>query len=180
MNRAPRHPPLLRGWVAVLALAATFGASAGDTSGSKITLKTAWMRPAAAGMADAQVYVDIESDTDLVLVGASSPVATKIELVEVTLTAEPAAPKVVASMPIPGGKMTRLAYRGSHLRLVEINRDLANGTAVPVTLAFKSPDGKDVTATFDAQVRGLLLPRQMPAVINPIDEPAAKEAVPAV
>jgi copper(I)-binding protein len=87
--------------------------------------------------------------------------------------------KVVASMPVPAGKTTRLAYLGSHLRLVDINTALANGNAVPITLAFKSPDGKQVTAQFDARVRGLLLPQQMPALDKQDAEPAAKDAAPA-
>ena len=99
-------------------------------------------------------------------------------MVEVTAKGEQTEAKVVASMPVPGGKTTRLAYLGSHLRLVDISKDLANGNAVPITLAFKKSDGKELTVQFDARVRGLLLPQQMPASIKPIDEPAAKDAVP--
>ena len=163
---------LLRGVAAAFAMAAASGVTAAD-----VTLKTAWMRPAAAGMADAQVYVDILSETDLVLVGASTAAARRVELVEVTMKGGEPETKVVASMPVPAGRTTRLAYRGSHLRLIEITRDLGNGTAVPVTLAFKSMDGRDVTATFDAQVRGLLLPRQMSAVVA--KEPESAPTAPA-
>jgi len=169
----------LRGAAAVLALAASVCASAGDPTPANIVLKTAWMRPAAAGMAEAQVYVDIVSAADLVLVGASTPAAGKVELVEVTQKGDQSDAKVVASMPVPAGKMTRLAYRGSHLRLVEITRDLGNGTTVPVTLAFKSPDGKEVTATFNAQVRGLLTPQQMPALVTKEPEMAPTASAPA-
>ena len=157
--------------VCVLMVATT--AAAGD-----VTLKTAWMRPAGAGT-EAQIYVDIVSDTDLVLVGASTPVAKKIELIEVTIPGEPSDGKVVSSMPVPGGKMTRLAYRGSHLRLVEVTKDLGNGTLVPVTLAFKNPEGKTMTAKFEAQVRGLLPPpRTMPAPIKPIEPDPPQQAAP--
>jgi copper(I)-binding protein len=173
--RAKRsRPSALRALVAVCAVVAAPGAFAGD-----VTLKTAWMRPAAAGMSEAQIYVDIVSDTDLVLVGATTPVARKVELVEVAVPGEPSDGKVVASMPVPGGKMTRLAYRGSHLRLVEITKDLVNGTLVPVTLDFKTPDGKAMTAKFEAQVRGLPLPRTMPAEIKPIEPDPPKDATPA-
>ena len=143
-----------------------------------VTLKTAWMRPAAAGMSEAQIYVDIVSDTDLVLVAASTPVAKKVELVEVTVPGEPSDGKVVASMPVPGGKTTRLAYKGSHLRLVEITKDVGNGTLVPVTLEFKTPEGKSTTAKFEDQVRGLLLPRTMPAPIKPVEPDSPKDATP--
>ena len=155
------------------ALIASTVALAGD-----VTLSTAWLRPAAAG-SDAQVYVDIASDIDLVLVSASTPVAKKVELVAVAVPGEPSDGKVVASMPVAGGKTTRLAYKGSFLRLVQLNKDLGNGTLVPVTLEFKTPDGKAMTAKFDAQVRGLLPPRTMPAPIKPVEADPPKDAAPA-
>ncbi|MEO8347156.1 MAG: copper chaperone PCu(A)C [Betaproteobacteria bacterium] len=164
----------LRSLAAIGALVATSCALAGG-----VTLKTAWLRPAAAGMDDAQAYVDIVSDAKLELVGASSPVAKRVELVEVNLGKDPPEAKVVASMPVPAGKTTRLAFKGSHLRLVGITKDLGNGTAVPLTLTFKSADGKEVTAAIDAQVRGLLLPQQMPAVVTKDAEPAAVTPPPA-
>ena len=46
------------------------GAGAADPITANVVLKTAWLRPAAAGMAEAQAYVDIVSETDLDLVGA--------------------------------------------------------------------------------------------------------------
>ena len=179
MNAAPARRAALRAVVAAGAMAAASGAIGGAAQAGEVTLKTAWLRPAAAGMADAQAYVDIVSESDLVLVGASTPFARKVELVLVTMKDNPPEVKVVTSIPVPAGKTTRLAYRGSHLRLVEITKSFGNGTVVPMTLAFKSADGKDVTATIDAQVRGLLLPQQMPAVTAQEPEPAAKEPVPA-
>ena len=171
---------LVRGCVAAWVLAVSLCAAAADAPGGGITLGTGWLRPAAAGTAEAKVYVDITSETDLVLVGATTPVARKVELVVVPANGAPSDAKVVASLPIPGGQTTRLAYLGSHLRLVDINRDLANGSAVPITLAFKAPDGKTLTAQFDAMVRGLLLPRQMQAPVRQDAEPAAKDAAPAM
>lgn len=175
----PGHTALLRGCTAAWLVAVTLGVSAADAPNAKVTLTKGWLRPAAAGMVEARVYVDIVSATDLVLVGATTPVARKVELVDATIKGDQSESKVVAAMPVPGGKMTRLAYRGSHLRLVDINKDLANGTAVPVMLAFKSADGKDVTAQFDATVRGLLQPQQMPAVVNKEADAATGEAAPA-
>ena len=157
------------------------GAIPAVANADKITLKYAWMRPAAAGMTEAQAYVDIvsERDGDLELVGAATPFAKKVELVEVTRQGDQTQAKVVASMPVPGGKTTRLPYRGNHLRLVEITKDFGNGTAVPLTLTFKSPDGKELTATIIGEPRGLLLPQQVPASTPKDPEPATKDAAPA-
>jgi len=173
MTRTLRHS--LCAVVAMCAMAGASFATAGD-----VTLKTAWLRPAAEGMPEALAYVDITSETDLELVGASTPFAKKVELVLVTMKDNvPAEQKVVASIPVPAGKTTRLAYRGSHLRLVDITKDFGNGSVVPLTLAFKAADGKEVTASVDAQVRGVLLPRQMPATVEKEPQPAAKESTPA-
>ena len=163
----------LRAIAATSALMVAAGALAGE-----VTLKSAWLRPAAAGMGEAQAYVDIVSEADLELVGASTPFAQKVELVLVATNNEPPDPKVVATLPVPAGKTTRLAYRGSHLRLVEITKSFGNGTTVPLTLAFKSRAGKDVSATVDAEVRGLLLPQQMPALTTKDRAPAPKAAAP--
>jgi copper(I)-binding protein len=65
-------------------------------------------------------------------------------------------------MPVHAGTTTRLAYRGDHLRFIDVNRDLANGTPVPLTLVFKDAAGREVRATTDVVVRGLLLPQHMP------------------
>ena len=175
----------VRSLVLGLVIAAVAGAApcawAADAIATGVTLKVAWLRPAAAGMAEAMAYVDIVNDSggDLELVGASTPFAKKIELVQVTMTTDARERKVVASMAVPGGKTTRLAFNGSHLRLVEITKDFGNGIAVPLTLAFKQPDGKDVTASVNAQVRGMLTPQQMPALVIREPAPAAKEAAPA-
>jgi hypothetical protein len=49
-----------------------------------------------------------------------------------------------------------------------------------VTLAFKTPEGKAVSASFEAQVRGMLTPRTMPARIKPIEaDPPQDAAAPA-
>ena len=92
---------LLRRCAVAAALAVSLGASAADAPAGGVTLKTGWLRPVAAGMAEAKVYVDITSATDLVLVGATTPVARKVELVEVTAKGEQSEAKVVASMPVP-------------------------------------------------------------------------------
>jgi copper(I)-binding protein len=179
MNVKHRLRLSLRGGVAACALAAACTVLAADPVAGNVVLKTAWLRPAAAGMPEAQAYVDIVSETDLELVGASTPFAKKVELVQVTMKNDLPQQEVVKSLPVPGGKTTRLAYRGSHLRLVEITTSFGNANKVPLTLAFKSPDGNDVTASIDAQVRGLLLPQQVPAAMAKDPEPATKEPPPA-
>jgi copper(I)-binding protein len=122
-----------------------------------IALGSAWMRPAAAG-SDARAYVDIRSDAPLTLVGATSPVARRVELVVVKATDGTDPGKVARRIPVPADAPTRLAYKGSHLRLVGVRQDIVNGKSVPITLQFTGAGGKRYSATADVQVRGIVVP----------------------
>lgn len=141
-------------FVAAVALAAAADA--------QIVAKYAWMRPAPGGADAARVYVDIVSDVTVDLVGASSPVAKSVAIVAVGTIGDPATEKVVKTFPVPAGTTTRLAYRGNHLRLVDLTRDVGNGDQVPLTLTFRDKSGKRTDVTTEVTVRGLLLPQQVP------------------
>ncbi len=120
------------------------------------------MRPAPAGAELARVYVDIVGDEAFELTGASTPLAQRVEIVTVAPSLDPASETVVATLPIPKGT-TRLAYRGSHLRLSGIRQDAGNGQLVPLTLHLRSAAGVQIQASTDVMVRGILTPRQVPA-----------------
>ena len=149
--------------LAALAAATLAGAGAAAAA-DVVTLRNAWMRPAPAGAASAQAYVDIDSAAALTLIGADTPFARKVELVRVRAGDDPPTEHAVASMAVPAGRTTRLAFRGDHLRFVGITRDAANGVEVPVTLTFRDGRGRLVKATTGVTVRGLLLPQQRPDV----------------
>jgi copper(I)-binding protein len=63
--------------------------------------------------------------------------------------------RIVRSLPVAAGTPTRLAFKGSHLRLIGLRRDVPSGTTVPVTLQFTAKGGKRYTAKADVQVRGI-------------------------
>lgn len=149
----------MRQLAAVLAFACAAAANAAET----VALRSAWMRPAPAGTEMARAYVDIASTANVKLVGAATPVAARVQLVRVKQIDDPASEVVVASMDVAAGVPMRLAYRGDHLRLTGIKRDLANGDPVPLTLTFRNAAGKRFKVTTNIVVRGLLRPQQIPA-----------------
>jgi copper(I)-binding protein len=137
----------------------------------------AWMRPAVVGLASAMAYVDLTSDAPVDLIGAATPVARTVDIVVVSEDFK-IAPKVVTALPLPANQMVRLAYRGSHLRLVDLTQTVNNGDTVPLTLTFKSAPGEVVRKTIDVQVRGLSLqpgpdgsPRRVELPPPPTDGP---------
>ena len=147
---------LIRSLVPVCALAFASVASA-----APVALSSVWMRPAAAG-ADARVYVDIKSDVNVDLVGATTALAKKIDIVHVKTIGDPASETVVRKYAVPGGTTTRLAYLGDHLRLVGIKRALNNGDPVLIKLRFVDAAGKRFEVTADVVVRGLTFPGARP------------------
>jgi copper(I)-binding protein len=143
--------------VALAGLVVALAAHAAD-----VALTNAWMRPAPAGAETARVYVDIESSKALDLVGATTPVARGARIVVVRQIDDPASEVIVKSLPVQAGTTTRLAYRGNHLRLTGVLRDIGNGDPVPLTLTFRDARGKQTRATTNVLVRGLLTPQHMP------------------
>ena len=135
-----------------LAIAAHAGALRAE-----IALENAWMRPAFTGQAQASVYVDIRSTEALKLVGASSPVAKRAELVLVDPPGNDTSKhKVVASLPVSASAPTRLAYLGSHVRLVDLTRNVLPGESIALELVFVDAKGKRLKAATEARVRGIV------------------------
>jgi hypothetical protein len=154
---------LTRAFAVLVALLA-----AAPLAAAEIALSSVWMRPVQAGAKSARAYVDIRSDADLTLVGATTPLAKRVVLVHVKTLDDPASERAVKSFPVTAGTPTRLAYRGDHLRLMDIRRDAVNGEEVPLTLSFTDAKGKRVEAATRIVVRGLMpepapdLPRNAP------------------
>ncbi len=148
--------------VPLLAVAMLVTAWPASAQMASISLTSAWMRPARAGQDNARAYVDIASDVPLTLTQATTPDARTVEIVRVAPGGSAADEAVVATMPVAPGTPTRLAFRGSHLRLVGILRDLGNGDHVPVTLHFADSDGRVIRASIDVSVRGFTVPAAAP------------------
>jgi copper(I)-binding protein len=128
---------------------------AAPLASAEVKLQNAWLRPAAAGQASAMVYVDIESGEALKLVGARSPVAKRAQLVIVDPPGPEAPQKVVDEIAVSANVPRRLAYLGSHVRLVDIQKDLVPGVRVPLELEFVDAKGKRIAAAVEADVRGI-------------------------
>jgi copper(I)-binding protein len=163
--RAP-EPDIFRSASRLLAAAALAIALDAGAQTAVVDFNSTWMRPALAGQARARAYVDIKSDTALTLTGAETPVARAIEFVTVSGT-NGAEETVVPTVPVAPGTPTRLAFRGNHLRLLEINRDLLNGEQFPVTLRFTDAQGGVVNATATVVVRGFTVPPEESAPRRP-------------
>ena len=140
----------------VVAVVATVATSAAAID---VKLRNGWLRPTYAGQSTAMVYVDIESTEPLTLVAAHSPVAKAAQLVLVEPPGPDTEPKVVAELPVPAKQLTRLALLGNHVRLLDVQQDLAAGARVPLELTFVDSKGKRVSVKTEAVIRGIVAHR---------------------
>lgn len=113
-----------------------------DQSAEPIALSNGWAK-AAEGMSG--IFGDLENntDTDIVLVSAESPVAGMVELHEtVTSGATTTMREIEGGFSIPAGESFELVPGGNHIMLMKMPEAIIAGEEVPVTLTFE--DGSTV------------------------------------
>lgn len=135
--------------ITILGLAAC----ARGPAGPQIEVQDAWARPAPAAGGNGAIYfrlVNSGNEADQLL-GGESPVAAAFELHETTMSAD----GVMSMAPLAGGvelparDEVELKPGGVHIMLVELNRPLAAGDVVPITLQFE----KSSAMTLEVEVR---------------------------
>jgi copper(I)-binding protein len=124
---------------------------------AQLTAANAWLRPVAAGQKEAQLYVDLRASEPVKLVAASSPIAKRAELVLLDPPdAQAGKLRTVSEIAVAADTETRLAFRGSHVRLVDITRAANPGEHVAVELTFVDASGRRQSVSTQALVRGLV------------------------
>lgn len=113
----------------------------GASGGEVIEAHDPWARPAMTGENSA-VYLLLHNHTanDDELVGASSDVATSVELHESKMVegSDMMEMTPVASVPLPADGEVEFKPGGLHIMLAGLNRDLKVGDQFDITLTFKS------------------------------------------
>ena len=137
--------------ILLLVISAVFflcGCSASAEEG--ITVHNAWMRPTAQGQNGAVYFVlQNHSATTDELVSASSHVAESVEIHESSMVegTDVMQMKQIFSVPLDRGSETIFDPGGLHVMLVNVNRGLAMGENIELTLHFKNYDDLLVTVS---------------------------------
>lgn len=114
-----------------------------------------WIRATVPLQQSAGAYLEIATRQDMRLVKAFSPLATAIEIHEMTLENNIMKMRHLKVLELPGGKTTVLKPGGTHLMLLGIKRQLKTGDAVPVTLLFENKNKKTQAIEITIPVRPL-------------------------
>jgi copper(I)-binding protein len=123
-----------------------------------------WMRPAAAGAASAEAYVDVRADAALAIVGVRTDIARTVELVAAPGPdpGQPAAARGDGQFMLAPGEKLRFARHGNVLRLRGIVRSVDVGDTVRLEFAFEDASHRMRSATAAIVVRGVAAPAPAP------------------
>ena len=101
-----------------------------------VRIAHAWSRPAMAGRVGVAYLTVTDDGAPDQLVGASSPIATRVELHRSVVEHGVARMQAVSVLPVAPGKPAVLAPGGYHFMLLDLKQPLVAGHSFPLTLRF--------------------------------------------
>lgn len=131
----------------LLASAATLPAWAANVS-----VTDAWARATMPGQKVSGAYMQIRSDADARLVGASSPAVPRVEVHEMKMDGDVMRMREVKAIELPKGKAVSLEPGGYHIMLMNLAKPIAAGEIIPLVLTVES-GGKQQTIEVKAEAR---------------------------
>ena len=131
----------------LLASAATLPAWAANVS-----VTDAWARATMPGQKVSGAYMQIRSDADARLVGASSPAVPRVEVHEMKMDGDVMRMREVKAIELPKGKTVSLEPGGYHIMLMNLAKPIAAGEIIPLVLTVES-GGKQQTIEVKAEAR---------------------------
>jgi periplasmic copper chaperone A len=130
-----RYSVLLSALATLGALA--FGAPALADSGIQVMQPRAFATPSGAPTALVLLTLHNIGATADTLLGASTPLAAKVEMHSMDMTGGTMRMRPLKNMPVPVGSLVEFRSGGNHLMLVGLKRPLVAGQVVPLTLRFQ-------------------------------------------
>jgi hypothetical protein len=89
---------------------------------------------------------------DVALIGATSPLADRVELHIMEMTEDSMRMRRVDELAFAKGQPLKLQRGGSHLMLFGIDQPLVAGESADITLTFRTPGGKTVDVVATAEI----------------------------
>lgn len=137
---------------ALVATALLISAASLPAWAANVTVTDAWARATMPGQKVSGAYMQIRSDADARLVGASSPAVPRVEMHEMKMDGDVMRMREVGAIELPKGKTVSLQPGGLHIMLMNLTQPIAAGDVVPLTLVIES-GGKRQTVEVKAEAR---------------------------
>jgi len=122
---------------------------------AQVAVADSWVRGTVAGQRATGAFMKLTPTADQKLVAASSPVAKIVEIHEMAMDGGVMKMRAIPKLDLPAGKATELKPGGYHVMLMALERPLAEGESVPITLTFEDAAGKRQSVEIKAPVKPL-------------------------
>jgi copper(I)-binding protein len=131
-------------WISPFIIAATFwaGNALAHPEAAHVDAEGGWVRATVPGQQGTGAFIRLTAEEPLSLVAVRSSAAEVAEVHEMKMDGDVMRMRAISELPLPVGKTVELKPGGHHLMLQQLKAPLVKGSQVPVTLEFKSPDGK--------------------------------------
>jgi copper(I)-binding protein len=149
--------PTLAGRLAALVLPAALLFTS-SIALAQVVVSDPWVRGTVGGMRATGAFMQITSKSDTRLVAAASPAARVVEVHEMAVVDNVMRMRAIEAIPVTAGKPVMLEPGGYHVMLIGLEKPLAPGQTVPITLTFEGPDGRRQQVQVKAEVRPLNAP----------------------
>ena len=141
----------MRGLTLCLCLLLSVAACSRPTS---VEVDDPWARATSGSTAQVAVFMTISSQTGDRLIGASTPLANRTDLMTMEAGESDMAMSYVEAVEVPAGEPVRLDPRGLHVWMAGVGQPLIAGQTFPLTLSFEKAGKVNV----DVAVLGPLEP----------------------
>jgi len=128
---------------------------------AEVTVAEPWVRATVPAQKATGAFMHLKSDTDARLVSASSPVAGVVEIHEMLMEKDVMKMNRIEGLDLPAGQSVELKPGGYHVMLMDLQAQVKEGDAVPLTLVVENKDGSRQTLEVTAPARALNAPMKM-------------------
>ena len=131
-------------WISPLIIATALwaGNALAHPEAAHVDAEGGWVRATVPGQQGTGAFIRLTAEEPLTLVAVRSAAAEVAEVHEMKMEGDVMRMRAISELPLPVGKTVELKPGGHHLMLQQLKAQLVKGSQVPVTLEFKSPDGK--------------------------------------
>ena len=133
-----------------------------SVAAAQVAITDPWVRGTVAGQRATGAFMKLTATGNQKLVAAASPVAKIVEIHEMTMDAGVMRMRAIPKLDLPAGKPTELKPGGYHVMLMALDRTLAEGEIVPITLTFEDASGKRQSVEIKAPVKPLTADTRKP------------------
>jgi len=113
----------------------------------------AWVRTTVPGQLSSGAFMRITADTDSKLLSVASPVASNVQIHQMSMTNDVMHMGPVDAVALPAGKTVALDPEGYHVMLMGLTGQIKEGDQVPLTLTVENAKGVRETLQVMAPAR---------------------------